>query len=322
MATANNLTYSGNKIAEDFHNTIYDISPTDTPTLTMAKRFKATNTLHQWTYDALAAATSNSNLEGNDYTITARAQPTTLGNYCQILVKTVSVSGSFEAVNKYGRKSEIAYQTAKMAKELKRDLEFALVRNQASRAGSAATARTMGSLESWIATATGNGVKATGSSGGSTTGYSGGTVSAPAATVTAKAFGEADLKTALGNAWADGGDPSVIMMSSTNKAKFSAFSGIATRFNDVRGATSANIISSADVYVSDFGVHKAVMNRYMRNEAVLCIDPDHVGVAFLRPFTREDIPRARDATEKAILCEATLVVTNPDAHAKVYNTGG
>ena len=31
MATANNLTYSGNKIAEDFHNTIYDISPTDTP---------------------------------------------------------------------------------------------------------------------------------------------------------------------------------------------------------------------------------------------------------------------------------------------------
>lgn len=28
MATAANLTYSGNKIAEDFHNTIYDISPT------------------------------------------------------------------------------------------------------------------------------------------------------------------------------------------------------------------------------------------------------------------------------------------------------
>jgi len=28
MATANNLTYTGNKIAEDFHNTIYDISPT------------------------------------------------------------------------------------------------------------------------------------------------------------------------------------------------------------------------------------------------------------------------------------------------------
>lgn len=28
MARAPNNTYSGNKIAEDFHNTIYDISPT------------------------------------------------------------------------------------------------------------------------------------------------------------------------------------------------------------------------------------------------------------------------------------------------------
>ena len=83
MARAPNNTYSGNKIAEDFHNTIYDISPTDTPLLSLAKRFKATNTLHQWTYDALTAAASNSNLEGNDYTITARAQPTTLGNYCR-----------------------------------------------------------------------------------------------------------------------------------------------------------------------------------------------------------------------------------------------
>ena len=64
MATAANLTYSGNKIAEDFHNTISDISPTDTPFVTMAKRFKAQNTLHQWTYDALNAAATNAALEG------------------------------------------------------------------------------------------------------------------------------------------------------------------------------------------------------------------------------------------------------------------
>ena len=323
MAIAKNHTYTGNKIREDFHDVIYDISPTDTPLLTMAKRLKAKNTLHQWTYDALAAPAANANLEGNDFSVTARAQPTTLGNYCQILVKTASVSGTFEAVDKVGRKSEMARQVARMSKEIKRDLEYALVRNQASENGSAATARTMASLESWIATATvGNGVKAAGSSGGSTTGYAGGTVVAPDATVTAKAFGEADLRTAIGYAWAQGGDPSVVMMSSKNKAKFSGFTGIATRMNDVRGATQANIISAADIWVSDFGVHKAVMNRYMRDEAVLCIDPEYVGVAFLRGFQTKDIPAARDGTEKAILCEATLVVQNPLAHAKVYNTGG
>lgn len=324
MAIAKNHTYTGNKIKEDFHDVIYDISPTDTPLLTMAKRLKARNTLHQWTHDKLTAPAANAALEGNDFSITARAQPVTLGNYCQILVKTASVSGTFEAVDKVGRQSEMARQVARMSKEIKRDLEYALVRNQASKNGSAATARTSAGLESWIATASvnGNGVKATGSSGGTTVGYSGGTVAAPAATVTAKAFGEADLKTALGRAWAQGGDPSVIMMSSANKAKFSAFTGIATRMNDVRGATQANIISAADVYVSDFGVHKVVLNRYMRNEAVLCVDPEYVGVAFLRGFQTKDIPAARDGTEKAVLCEATLVVQNPLAHAKVCNTGG
>ena len=41
-------SYALNGDAEDFHDAIYDISPTDTPVLTMAKRLKATNTLHQW----------------------------------------------------------------------------------------------------------------------------------------------------------------------------------------------------------------------------------------------------------------------------------
>ena len=198
------------------------------------------------------------------------------------------------------------------------DLEYALVRNQASSAGGATTARTMGSMESWIS---GNAYRASGSTGGTSSGYTGGVVTAPT-DGTATAMVEADLKAALQLAWTDGGDPTVIMMSATNKAEFSGFTGVATRFNDVKGATSANIIASADVYVSDFGVHKAVLNRYMRDQAVLCLDPEYVGVAFLRPFTRVDIAKTGDGEKKAILCEATLVVQNPDAHAKIYNTGG
>jgi len=322
MARATNHTYTGNKIAEDFHNTVYDISPTDTPFLTMAKRFNATNTLHQWTYDVLTAAAANQQVEGDDFDPTARAQPTTLNNYCQILRKEVNISGTFEAVKKYGRKSELAYQTARMSKELKRDLEYALVRNQTGDAGSASSARVMGSMESWISsTAPGNAYRASGSTGGTSSGYAGGVAKAPT-DGTATAMVEADLKAALGLAWADGGDPSVIMMSSTNKQEFSGFTGVATRFNDVKGATSANIIGSADVYVSDFGVHKAVLNRYMRDEAVLCLDPEYIGVAFLRPFQRIDIAKTGDGEKKAILCEATLVVQNPLAHAKIYNTGG
>lgn len=322
MAIAPNTTYTGNKIAEDFHNTIYDISPTDTPFLSMAKRLKATNTYHQWTVDKLEAAAANRAIEGDDFDPTARAQPTTYGNYTQILKKEVNISGTFEAVNKYGRKSELAYQTARMAKALKNDLEYALVRNQGSDAGAAATARAMGSMESWIDSASGGGnaYRASGSTGGTTSAFAGGLVKAPT-DGTATAMVEADLVGAIQNAWTDGGDPSVIMMSIANKKKFSTFTGIATRFNDVKGATSANIIGSADIYVSDMGVHKAVINRWMRDAAVLCLDPDYVGVAYLRPFQTVDIARTGDGQKRAILCEATLVVQNPNAHAKVFNCG-
>lgn len=127
MAIAKNHTYTGNKIREDFHDVIYDISPTDTPLLTMAKRLKAKNTLHQWTHDKLTAPAANAALEGNDFSITARAQPVTLGNYCQILVKTASVSGTFEAVDKVGRQSEMARQVARMSKEIKRKVDCAAV---------------------------------------------------------------------------------------------------------------------------------------------------------------------------------------------------
>lgn len=46
-----------------------------------------------------------------------------LGNRTQISTKTASVSGSQAAVNSAGRKSEMAYQMALRALELKRDME-------------------------------------------------------------------------------------------------------------------------------------------------------------------------------------------------------
>lgn len=41
-----NATQMG--IAEDFQDVIYSISPEETPFLSMAKKLKANNTLHQW----------------------------------------------------------------------------------------------------------------------------------------------------------------------------------------------------------------------------------------------------------------------------------
>lgn len=316
MAVSATNTYTGAGIAEDFENIIYDISPEETPLLSMAKKTSAGQTYHQWQTDTLAAAAANRQIEGDDAAYATLAATTVLGNYTQISRKAVQISNTFDVVRKYGRKSEVAYQLMKAGKELKRDMEFALVRNQASSAGGAGTARSSAGMESWIT----NRVIATGSSNGTTPGFSGGTVAAPT-DGTSVTFVEADLKSALEAAWTDGGDPSAILMSSTNKQRFSAFAGIADKEFNLNSAKQAIITGAADVYVSDYGNHTVQLDRHMRDEAVLCIDPDYVGVASLRPIEKEELAKTGDSTKYLMTAEYCLVVNNPDAHAKVQNAG-
>ena len=316
MAESATNTYTGKGIAESFEDIIFDISPEDTPLLSLAKRMSAGQTYHQWQTDALAAAGTNRSIEGDDSSFATLPATTVLGNYTQISSKTVQISNTYDVVRKYGRKSEVAYQLMKAGKELKRDMEYAIVRNQASSAGGAATARSSAGVESWIT----NRVLATGSTSGTTPGFSNGTVAAPT-DGTSVTFIEADLKSALQLAWTDGGEPSLILMSATNKARFSGFAGIATKFVDVQVKTQATITGAADVYVSDFGNHTVKLDRFMRDQAVLCVDPGYVGLASLRPLSKEELAKTGDSTKWLLTAEYALVVQNPDAHAKVQNVG-
>ena len=59
----------------------------------------------------------------------------------------------------------------------------------------------------------------------------------------------------------------------------------------------------------------------MRDEAVLCIDPQYVAVASLRPITKEELAKTGDSTKYLMTAEYCLVVNNPDAHAKVQGVG-
>ena len=140
-------TYDSVGEREDLSDVIYSISPTDTPFLSSAAKTQATAVLHEWQTDSLAAAsTSNAVIEGDEATLDASTATSRLSNSCQIMDKTVVITGTQEAVDKAGRASEIAYQIAKRAKELKRDMEATLTGNQAEVAGNSTTARKFGSL--------------------------------------------------------------------------------------------------------------------------------------------------------------------------------
>ena len=146
-------TYDSIGEREDLSDVIYNISPTDTPFLSSAAKTQATAVLHEWQTDSLASAvTNNAVIEGDEATADAVAATTRLSNSSQILDKVVTITGTQEAVDKAGRASEIAYQVAKKAKELKRDLESSLTSNNAEVTGSASAARVLGGLGSWVAT--------------------------------------------------------------------------------------------------------------------------------------------------------------------------
>ena len=108
---------------EDLTDVIYRISPTQTPTLNMASKTKATNTLHEWQTQDLAAAASNKQAEGDDLTAKTVTPTVRLTNRTQISTKGIIVSGTQQAMNPAGRKDELAYQLSLASLEIKRDME-------------------------------------------------------------------------------------------------------------------------------------------------------------------------------------------------------
>ena len=68
-------TYDVATNKEDLSDIVTNISPEDTPVLTMLGSTKAKNTLHETQKDALAAAGENAQLEGVDFTDEVQHKP-------------------------------------------------------------------------------------------------------------------------------------------------------------------------------------------------------------------------------------------------------
>ena len=297
-------------LREDLADVIYSISPTETPFQSSVGRTKATAVYHEWQTDSLAAATTNNAaVEGADASDATLSPTVRLGNYTQILQKTIKVSGTLDAVNKAGRKSEKAYQLAKASAEIKRDLEIILLANQGQSAGSSnSSARKMGSLLSWLKT---NTSVVTSSNNPTTIGVSTRTDG------TQRTFTEQLLKDAVSSVFTSGGNPKVLMVGPSGKQKVSSFAGIAAQRFMAPSNKPTTIIGAADVYMSDFGTMSVVPNRFMRARDALVLDPEYAAVAYLRPFQTNELAKAGDSDKTQLLVECTLEVKNEAAHALI-----
>jgi hypothetical protein len=303
-------TYAAIGMREDLSDIIYNIAPTDTPFMSSVGKNKATAVYHEWQTDSLAAAAANAAVEGADASSATLSPTTRVGNRTQISQKTVAVTGTLQAVDKAGRKSELAYQLSKASSEIKRDMEFTLLNNTVQANGTAgSTARVLGGLQTWLAT---NGDFGSGGSAGSsgTTARTNGTN---------RTFTETELKTVIKEVFESGGSPKILMVTPAHKQTVSAFAGIAAQRYMAPSDAPTTIIGAADIYLSDFGSVSVVPNRFMlsgnsANEVAFVLDPEYAAVAYLRPFQTIELAKNGDSDRTQLLVEYTLEVKNEAAH--------
>ena len=308
-------TYGAIGIREDLSNIIYNISPTDTPFLSGCGRGSADNTTFEWQTDELKTVAMNTQIEGNDYASTAATEPRRLTNYTQISATQVQSSGTAEAVDFAGRKSTQAYQLAKRAKEMKRDMEYMLLQGTVKVLGSSGTARETAAFSTWVGTnsaSTSNVVAASTGAGITNSGAS----TYPDGT-TNSATGGANTTTTIAlinnvaeRIWNLGGTPDTILCNGTVKGTISSSTVggavVAAPRKDIGSKDNITAVNAVDVLVTDFGTFKVVPDRHIPATNVDFIDFDLWSVDYLRPFRTETLAKSGDSVKQLLIAEYGL----------------
>ena len=288
-------------LREDLLDIIVNISPTETPMLSGFKKSKANGTLHEWTTDTLGTAADNTVVEGADFTSPTLAVRSRVSNYCQINREGFQVSDTMDAVDKVGIKGgEYEYQLAKALKNIARGMEVAIVKGE-SAAGDATTARgsrgisdstTGGTTTGWITTNTAT-------MGGSTS------------------ITEVVYNNTLQECFIQGGNPDTTYAHGWNKRKISGFTAGSTKNIE---SFAKKLVASVDVYESDFGLQRIILDRYMPLKAISILQKDMWSVAMLRPVKHTPLAKVGSARRGMVEAEWTLVSYNEAASGTVFNT--
>jgi hypothetical protein len=296
MATTNFDTYDQIGQAEDVQDAIYRISPVDAPVVSMSKTIRATAKIHEWHQHALSAANTNKLVEGADAPADSSTAVVNKSNFCQIMSKVAEIAGTLEAVDKYGRDSEMAFQLERIYGELANDEEFAVVGSQqAGAAGDSSTAREMKSFVPQLAA---------------------GVVSNETTTTTVA--GLEDNLVATHQACYDlGGNPGYLVVSPSRSLHISDFARASGRNRDIRNEKT--VVNVVDLYVSNFGELDVVIDRNIEAGTMIGFDPEYAATAVLRPTTDWELAKVGDSMRRQVLREGTYAVLNDGAHFAMTN---
>lgn len=296
-------TYLSTGMREDVMDALEVISPSDTPAYNGMRKSKAIGTTHEWLEIALPTASAvgaNKYAEGVAFTYASGGayQPieTRRLNKTQIFHKTWKVSGTIEAVGKYGRDSEWAMRKMAAMKAWKIDVEVALLDNTASGAGSSGSARTMAGLRVM------DGLSAT----------------ADASSTSASPIDENVLNVLLQTMWQQGVSPDRLLCHPYVKRSISQFAGNGAGRPIVINNGERKISDVIDVYESDFGVLQLINSRRLNIASeVLVWENDLAELPILRPPTVRPTPNDGDFLTGAIVGELTFAYLNANGFGRI-----
>jgi len=305
-------SYDSVGIKEQLQDIIYNISPEETPFYSKSSKTSARNTLVEWQTDSLRASAANAHIEGDATAGEARSATTRLGSYTQIFKNAVVVPDTDEGLDKAGRAKEVAYQTLKIAKEQKLDIEKALFDNNARVAGNSTTARELAGVPAWLTTNTDFGAN----EGADPTGD--GTDARTDETSTLIAFSQARFDGVMQSIWEEGGKPDTVYLSAFQMNKALDFTGN----NNQRSAVQAGderVIKSMAIYVTPWGTISWMPSRENRSRDVFIMQDNMWEVAVLRPTKNVALAKTGDNTTRQVVTELTLCAKNEAANGGIFD---
>lgn len=312
--TANtNETYDVSTIREDLSEALASVSPTETVFMSAIGTRSVDNTYFEWSEVDLAAAASNTQIEGDvGLSNSAPTNAVRKGNYTNISAKVVEVSDTNQAVNGVANAQTVAKQVAYKLSEMKRDMEKMCLSNVAGNAGASGTARVTAGLPAFLTT---NASRGTGGADGTTSGSgTSGYPNAAATDGTQRAITEALLKGVIADCWDEGATPSIVLCGSSQKQTISTFTGNATRYKE---AEDSKLNAAIDVYISDFGELQIVPARHIRSRDVFVLDPSYAEIAYLQTANQKPLARTGLSERRLISAEWGLQVTSEKAHGVI-----
>lgn len=312
MAVVTNTFRSASAVGnrEQLSDVVSRIDPEDTPIYSMISKEPTSGVRPEWETETLAAPVANVQEEGDDFAFDAIVAPVRVGNYTQIMSKQWIISETQEAVDDAGRIQKMKHQKLKKGVELRKDVEFAIVSNTASVAGSS---RVSGSLPSWL---TSNVSRNSGSNGGFNSGTG---LTVAETTGTQRAFTKALTDTVMQSVYNNGGNTGHLVVSPYVKSVFVTFmsDGNVASFRYAADSGKGNsIVANADVYEGPFGKVMVHPNRVMAASAAVArraffIDTEMMSWIWLRKIANvPDLAKTGDALKGVILGEGTLKIKN------------